>query len=103
MPFTLPYGFLLNAQSGGHLKFSRLPFPVPFWSAPDSILSHSLLAISLLLQTSGSCLLTPTLLSIFAPGDPTPVLVGSKQADENVWRLHIPPHLPLNPHLTPPT
>ena len=76
MPFTLPNGSLLTAQSGGHLHFPRLPFPVPFWSAPDSVLSHSLLAISPLLQTFGSCLLTPTSLSIFAPGDPTPVLVG---------------------------
>jgi hypothetical protein len=60
-------------------------------------LSHSLLAISPLLQTSGSCLLTPTTLSIFAPRDPTPVLVGSKQASENVWRLRISPL-----HFTPP-
>ena len=89
MPFTLPNGSLLTAQSGGHLHFPRLPFPVPFWTAPDSLLSHSLLAISPLLQSSGSCVLTPTSLSIFAPGDPTPVLVGSKQAGENVWRLHI--------------
>ncbi len=104
MPFTLPNGSLLTAQSGGHLHFPRLPFPVPFWSAPDSILSHSLLAISPLLQTSGSCLLTPTSISIYAPGDPTPVLVGSKQAGVNVWRLRIPPPTPpLNPHHTPPT
>ena len=102
MPFTLPNGSLLTAQSGGHLHFPRLPFPVPFWSAPDTILSHSLLAISPLLQTSGSCLLTPTSLSIFAPGDPTPVLVGSKQAGENVWRLHIPPPPPPQPPPQPP-
>ena len=97
MPFTLPNGSVLTAQSGGHLHFPRLPFPVPFWSAPDSALSHSLLAISPLLQASGSCLLTPTSLSIFAPGDPTPVLVGSKRASENVWRLHIPKAPPFQP------
>jgi hypothetical protein len=97
MPFTLPNGSLLTAQSGGHLHFHRLPFPVPFWSAPDTILSHSLLSISPLLQTSGSCLLIPTSLSIFAPGDPTPVFVDSKQADENVWRLHIPSPPPPQP------
>ena len=97
MPFTLPNGSILTAKSGGHLHFPRLPFPVPFWSAPDSSLAHSLLAISPLLQTSGSCLLTPTTLSIFAPGDPTPVLVGSKRVSENVWRLHIPPPPPFHP------
>ncbi len=97
MPFTLPNGSLFTAQSGGHLHFSRLLFPVPFWTATDSLLSHSLPAISPLLQSSGSCLLTPTSLSIFAPGDPTPVLVDSKQAGENVWRLHIPPPLPPTP------
>ncbi len=94
MPFTLPNGFILTAQSGGHLHFPRLPFPIPFWSAPDSALFHSLLAI-------GSCLLTPTTLSIFAPGDPTPVLVGSKRASENVWRLHIPTPPPFHPPDTP--
>jgi hypothetical protein len=89
IPFTLPNGSILTARSGGHLHFPRLPFPVPFWTAPDTSLSHSLLAISPLLQSSGSCLLTPTTLSILAPGDPTPVLVGSKRVSENVWRLHI--------------
>jgi hypothetical protein len=97
MPFTLPNGSTLTAQSGGHLHFPRLPFPVPFWSAPDSVLAHSLFAISSLLQASGSCLHTPTTLSIYAPGDPTPVLVGSKRASENVWRIHIPPPPPPQP------
>ncbi len=61
--------------------FTSLAFlSVPFWSAPDASLSHSFLAIFPLLHTSGSCLFTPTTLSIFAPGDPTPVLVGSKRA-----------------------
>jgi hypothetical protein len=93
--FHPPHG---SATSDGHLHFPRLPFPVPFWYALDSSLSHSLLAISPLLQSSGSCLLTPTTLSIFAPGDPTPLLVGSKRASENVWRLHIPIlPLPTNP------
>jgi hypothetical protein len=46
MPFTLPKGSILTAQSGCHLHFLRLPFPFPFWSFPDSALSHSLLVIS---------------------------------------------------------
>jgi hypothetical protein len=97
LPPTLPNGSILTVQSGGHLHFPRLPFPVPFWSTPDSASSHSLLAISPFLQASGFCLLTPTTLSTFAPGDPTPVLVGSKRASENVWRLHIPHTHPFTP------
>jgi hypothetical protein len=59
----------------------------------------SLLVISPLLQASCSCLLTPTTLSIFAPEDLTPDLVGSKRDSENVWRLRIPPLLPLDPQI----
>ncbi len=71
MPFTLPDGSILTAKSGGHLHFPRFPFPVPFWSAPDSSLAHSLLAISPLLQSSGSCLLThPQHTFHFCPGGP---------------------------------
>jgi hypothetical protein len=33
MPFTFPNGSILTAQYGGHLHFTRLTFPVPFWSA----------------------------------------------------------------------
>jgi hypothetical protein len=54
-PATLPP--ILTAKTGGHLHFPRLPFPAPFWSAPDSHLhlSHSILfAISPLLQSSSS-------------------------------------------------
>jgi hypothetical protein len=72
IPFPFPNGSILTAQSGGHLHFPRFPFPVPLWSAPDASLPHFLLAISPLLQTSGSCLLTPTTLSIFASGSGRP-------------------------------
>ena len=90
LSFKTPTKALLQATTGGHLRFPLLPHDVPCYVLPDSELSHSLLSVSALLGPHGSVTFTPTSATFTSPASPTPYLSGSKLPSDTLWTLLLP-------------